>query len=93
MTKHFPILAAVFLAARFSAQAGTEDLVKSSVLENNVEYLRVTAVETNLAAEIGSVQSAMAATNKIAGTVLDLRFAGGGDSESAEAATDLLAKE
>jgi hypothetical protein len=93
MTQRFFILAAVLMAARFSAQADAGALVNFSVLENNVEYLRVGVVETNLAAEIESAQSTLAATNKIAGTVLDLRFAEGGDLESAKAAADLLSKE
>jgi len=77
------------MAAQFSAQA--DDLIKSSILENNVSYLRVGEVETNLPAEIQSAQSS-AATNQIAGTVLDLRFAGGDDADAATAAGKILAQ-
>ena len=91
MTRRFLILAAVFLAAQFLARA--DDLAKSSVLENDVEYLRVIHVGTNLPDEIQSAQDALAATNKIAGTVLDLRFADGDDLESAKTAADLFVKE
>jgi len=66
-------------------------LASSRVLEKNVAYLCVAAVGKNLAAEIQSAQNAMAATNKIAGTVLDLRFAGGDDLAAAKAAADLFA--
>jgi Peptidase family S41 len=64
---------------------------KSSVLENNVAYLRVGEVQKNLAEEIQSAQSSLAATNKIDGTILDLRFANGDDSDAAKAAADLFA--
>ena len=65
--------------------------VKSSILENNVAYLRVGEVGKNLAAEIQSAQNSLATTNKIAGTVLDLRFASGDDLAAAKAAADLFA--
>ena len=48
-------------------------------MENNVAYLRVSRVANGLAAELQSAQTALAATNKISGTVLDLRFADGDD--------------
>jgi hypothetical protein len=60
-------------------------------LENNVAYLRVGTVGKNLAEEIQSVQNTLAATNTIAGTVLDLRFADGDDLAAAKAAADLFA--
>jgi len=89
MTRRLFILAAVFLAAQFFARA--DDLAKSSVLENDVAYLRVGHVGTNLAEEIQSAQAALAATNKIIGTVLDLRFADGSESAAAKATADLFA--
>jgi hypothetical protein len=64
---------------------------KSSILENNVAYLRVSEVQKNLAGEIQSAENLLAATNKIAGTVLDLRFADGDDSAAAKMAADLFA--
>jgi hypothetical protein len=88
MTRRFLnyiFLPAILLAAQISARA---DLLKSSVLENDTLYLRVGEVGKNLASEIQSAQSALA-TNKIAGIVLDLRFAGGGDSTKA---ADLFAQ-
>ncbi len=53
---------------------------------------RVGSVAKNLAEEIRSAQNALATTNKIAGTILDLRFAGGDDLDSAKAAADLFAQ-
>ncbi len=92
MTGRFFIFAAILLAARFSARADAGDLIKSSIFENDVAYLRVGHVEKNLADEIQSAQNALATTNKIAGTILDLRFADGDDLGSAKAAVDLFAQ-
>lgn len=92
MTGRFFIFAVVLFVARFSAQADAVDLIKSSVFENDVAYLRVGHVAKNLADEIQSAQNALATTNKIAGTILDLRFADGDDLGSAKAAVDLFAQ-
>jgi hypothetical protein len=69
------------------------DSFKSSVLEGNVAYLRVGDVGKNLRQEIQSAQTSLAATNKIAGFVLDLRFADGTDMESAGASAEWLARQ
>jgi hypothetical protein len=74
------------------ADATSAVLAKSAVLENDVMYLRVGEVGKTLAAEIQSAQSSLATTNKIAGTILDLRFANGDDADAAKAAAELLAK-
>jgi hypothetical protein len=88
----FFILLAFLSGAQISARADAA-LAKSAVLENDVAYLRVGEVETNLAEEIQSAQSALALTNKIAGTVLDLRFADGDDSAAEQAAENFFASE
>ncbi len=75
------------------AQASGDGLAKSSVIESNVAYLRVGAVGQNLSGEIQSAQQALMASNNITGTVLDLRFAGGADSDSAKAVEGLLAQD
>jgi hypothetical protein len=85
---NYIFLPAILLAAPFPARA---DLIKSAVLENDVVYLRVGEVGKTLAAEIQSAQTALSATNKIAGTILDLRFANGDDADAAKAAADLFA--
>jgi hypothetical protein len=92
MTRRFFILAAVFLAARFSAHADAADLIKSAVLEDDVAYLRVGEIQKNLAADIRSAENTLATTNKPVGTILDLRFAAGDDLDSAKATADLLAQ-
>jgi hypothetical protein len=95
MTRQFFGLSILFLflsLARIPSFADTAsvDLVKSVVLENNVAYLRVGDVGKNLAEEIQSAQKALAVTNNIAGTVLDLRFAGGDDLVAAKMAASLF---
>jgi hypothetical protein len=80
-------------AAQISLRADTTAtaLARAAVLENGILYLRASHVGKNLAEEIRSAQGALAANNKIIGTVLDLRFADGDDSEAAKAAGDLFA--
>jgi hypothetical protein len=73
------------------ADATDHALVKSAVLESNVAYLQVGQVGKELADEIRAAQTALTVSNKIAGTVLDLRFAGGDDLDSAKASADLFA--
>jgi hypothetical protein len=95
MTRRFLIL--IFIAGGLAnvrllcAESTNNPLAKAAVLENNVAYLRVSQVIDDLAVEIQSAQKALAATNKIIGTVLDLRFADGGDRSSAKAAASLFA--
>jgi hypothetical protein len=90
----FAVALAGLLTAQISSRADTTDaLAKSTILESNVAYLRIGQVETNLSDEIRTAQIALAVSNKIAGTVLDLRFATGTDLDSAKAAADLLAAE
>jgi hypothetical protein len=84
------------LAAQISSRGDTIPQsetapVKSAVLESNVAYLRVGQVGKNLADEIRAAQGALAVSNKIAGTILDLRFADGNDLDSAKATANLFA--
>jgi hypothetical protein len=83
-----------FLAGQdlLRADATNSALAKSDVLENDVAYLRIGHVEKNLADEIGAAQT-MLATNKIAGTILDLRFADGDDLDSEKAVENLFASQ
>jgi hypothetical protein len=66
-------------------------LSRSVVIEGNVAYLRVGHVEASLADELGAAYRKLAASNKIAGVVLDLRFADGSDETAAQAASELFA--
>ena len=82
-----------WLAAVSQLRAETTNtaLVKAVLLESNVAYLRVGNVTQNLPAEIQSAQAALATTNRIAGTVLDLRFADGDNTAAAKSTTGLFA--
>ena len=61
-----------------------------TIIENNVAYLRVTEVVGNLADEISSARQRITFTNKIIGTVLDLRFADGNDLTAAKSSATLF---
>ncbi len=74
-----------------AAPQGGPALTKSAVIESNVAYLRIGRVTANLADELGAAYRALAGTNKIAGVVLDLRFADGSDDMAAQAAAKLFA--
>ena len=97
MTRRFskPLVLALagLLAAQIASRADTTAaaLAKSVVLEGNVAYLRVGQVGKNLADEIRAAQGVLAVSNKIAGTILDLRFADGDGLDSAKAVADLFA--
>ena len=73
-----------------AAPQGSPALSKSVVIESNVAYLRVGRVEASLADELSAAYRALAGTNKIAGVVLDLRFADGSDDTAAQAAAKLF---
>ena len=66
---------------------------KSAVLENDVVYLRVGRVAGNLAAELSAAYRALAASNKVVGVVLDLRFADGDDYAAASETAKLFTPE
>ncbi|HEY5232526.1 MAG TPA: hypothetical protein VIK35_03210 [Verrucomicrobiae bacterium] len=98
MTRHFLnlfVLSVAFLLASggaLRADGTNAALAKSAVLEDDALYLRVAGVEKNLPEEIRSAQNALAATNKIAGTILDLRLADGDDLDSVKATASLFAE-
>jgi hypothetical protein len=65
--------------------------VKVAILDQTVAYLRVSRITDDLAARITSAEQLLAASNKMAGTVVDLRFAAGDAYAAVPAAADLLA--
>lgn len=81
------------LAARgaLSADTAALALTKSEILEGSVAYLRVSHVTADLSDEIGATNRAWSATNKVAGAVLDLRYADGDDAAAAAATANALA--
>jgi hypothetical protein len=78
------------VAACLSPRTANADLTKSSVLENNVGYVGVARIGKDFPDEIGSALATLEATNKIAGIVVDLRFAGGSDFDSLKSTEDVL---
>jgi hypothetical protein len=85
------ILFLAFAQIPLFAEATNAALAESAIYETDVAYLRVGEVGKNLADEIQSAQTILASTNKIAGTILDLRFADGDDSTAEQAVEDLFA--
>jgi hypothetical protein len=81
------------LATRFSSRADATNLAlaKAEMVQSNVVYLRVSRVAASLPGEMDAANRALTATNAVAGTVLDLRFANGDDSAAAVAAAKLFA--
>ena len=71
-------------------QTGAALISKSTILENDVAYVRVARVEEGLAKEISGQFEQLSATNKLKGVVLDLRFSAGDDYQAAAAAADLF---
>ncbi len=77
--------------AKMASSQNKPELIQSGILENDVAYLRVGEVGKELADQVNTAYQRLAATNKIAGVALDLRFAGGHDYAAAVATTDLFA--
>lgn len=65
-------------------------ITKVMVFDDQIGYLRVGQVSTSLAEEISRQCKSVSATNKLAGLILDLRFAGGDDYAAAAAAANLF---
>lgn len=70
--------------------ASADALGKTTVLEGDVAYLRINRVAAGLADELKTAFSTLATTNKLAGAVLDLRFAGGDDSSAAQTQAEAI---
>jgi len=70
--------------------AVVEPLAKTSVLENNVAYLRVGRMGQPLARDLSTALTQLGMTNKLIGLVLDLRFTAGEDYAAAAAVADLF---
>jgi hypothetical protein len=83
---------AVLLSVNAAAAPATNAslLPKSTVLQEEVAYLRISQVANGLAKEISGAHHQLALSNKLSGVVLDLRFAGGDDYAAAAAVADLF---
>jgi len=66
------------------------DLAKATVLETDVAYLRVAQIKNGLPEEISAALTALQASNRITGAVLDLRFAAGNNFDTLQPAEQAL---
>ena len=65
-------------------------LSRSSLFENKIAYLRVSRVETGLDEAIGSAWPKFSSVTNLIGLVLDLRYADGANSSSAQTVANLI---
>jgi len=87
-----PRVSLVTNAAAASAAGETPLVIKSSVYDGDILYVRVGRVGDGLAQAISAACSKPGTTNKLKGVALDLRYAGGDDYAAAVAAADLFVK-
>ena len=73
-----------------SATAATPRISKSSLFEGDLAYLRLARVDDGLAAALRDAYQSLAASNKLAGVVLDLRYADGADYAASVAAAEFF---
>ena len=78
--------------AAAKAQAGAPLVSKSSVFDGDIGYIRIEQVGDGLASAVREACNKLAATNKLAGVILDLRYTAGGDYASAVATAELFVK-
>jgi hypothetical protein len=70
--------------------AEAEPLTQTTIFEGDIAYLRVARVDENLSKAVHAAYQQLKSTNKVAGIVLDLRFANGTDYAAAAATVDLF---
>jgi C-terminal processing protease CtpA/Prc len=67
-------------------------VTRADVFEDDIGYLRIGRVDEGLAKSVQDGYDRLAATNKLKGLVLDLRFSNGSDYAAAAGVTDLFLK-
>lgn len=72
------------------APAAMASVSKVTLFEGGIAYLRVAALNNRLAEALEERYQALAATNKLHGVILDLRYAGGSDYASVVSVADLF---
>ena len=73
-----------------SLRTNSSSIIKAQVMDGHVAYLRIGQVAPSLPGDITRQCASLAATNKLNGLVLDLRFAEGDDYAAAAATADLF---
>lgn len=81
MKRWLSVCFAASFAAMVLPQLAAAALGKYVVLENNVGYLRIANTDKNALDGIPSALTSLQGTNTIAGLIVDLRFAGGSDTD------------
>jgi hypothetical protein len=79
-------------AAAVDARADAPLVSKSSVFDGEIGYVRIERVGDGLASAVREACGKLGMTNKLAGVILDLRFAAGDDYASAAATAELFIK-
>ena len=74
------------------AQSDAPLVSKSSVFDGEIGYLRIERVAEGLADAVRETCGKLAASNKLAGVIFDLRYAAGDDYASAAATAELFVK-
>ena len=87
-----PRVSLVTNGAAAKARAEAPLVSKSSVFDGEIGYVRIERVGDGLASAVREACSRLAATNKLAGVILDLRYAAGDDYASAAATAELFIK-
>ncbi len=87
-----PKVSLVSSNASASPTADSPLVSKSKRFEDDIAYLRVGHVEEGLAKAVREVCDTLAASNKLQGVVLDLRYTKGNDYAAAAATADLFLK-
>ena len=73
-----------------SPKPKVESAIRSAVFDGSYGYLRIGQVGPGLDRQVSTAYQQLVASNQIKGVVLDLRFAGGADYETAAALADLF---
>ncbi len=87
-----PRVSLVTNGAASKPEAAAPPVSKSCLFDGDIGYVRVGRVGDGLAGAVREACTKLAATNKLGGVILDLRYADGDDYASAAATADLFIK-
>lgn len=90
MKRWLSVCFAAFCGTILLPQLAAAALGKYVVLENNVGYLRIAKMDKNTLDDIPAALTRLQSTNTITGLVVDLRFAGGNDTDDVPSIEHLL---
>ena len=72
--------------------ASSQPVLKTGLFDGDIAYIRIGRVAEGLPRAVHSAYDALAATNKLKGLVLDLRYTGGDDYAAAASVADMFVK-